>query len=438
METAASGSAVGYNTDIVLFCPSLSTKLNLEDEDFIDKTSKYDKKNINYSNVDGNPLNNSNLLEIFNSPNAGNYSVQKLTNKSFKIVSGSVPESSVIDKSQFEFRISNKIYNQSGVSLQKDNLYFFKSNYDFNKIKIITKKESANCYKIKINEVGYGQYNIVEILPDGRFILEGNLPDTNVVDINWELLSENDDKKEEGSDGSIKVNLRALVNLNHVGSQVDDIRNYAQIGDYILYDENQYKIKSFIGSHEFYVENFQGSVGSSGDITIYRRIIENCVGQLDYMGLVLETEINYETSLPVQNETQLSQAKQNYLILINSEYYSILDIDGTTISLEGPKPTVDWTTHGTNVNFTIYNFINKEIIIPDRNYPPVVGHTFTQMKRSNNEVITKNITTRSSMLAGKILNSINSGTQISEVAGQDENINFTIEYKDGKREEKNL
>ena len=44
----------------------------------------------------------------------------------------------------------------------------------------------------------------------------------------------------------------------------------------------------------------------------------------------------------------------------------------------------------------------------------------------------------SSLLAGRILNSINSGTQISEISGQDENINISIEYKNGDKEEKNI
>ena len=442
MEEVSSGSGVGYNQYIALFCPSISTKLNLENSLFANKTNKIEKLNIDQTNINGNPLENSNLLEIIGSPNAGNYTVQKVSNKLFKITSGSVPESSEspIDKSQFEFRISNKIYSQSGVSIEKDNEYIFTCNFNFSEITIKSKEEFENCYKIKINETGYNEFNIIKILPNNQLILEGPMPDFNISNLSWELLNENDSVLASGFDGVVRVNFRALVDLDHIGSPINNIRDYAKIGDYVYYDGNQYKIKSFIKNenHKFYIENFQGSIGSSEEIIIYRRIIENSVGQLDYIGLVLETSINYETSLPIQNETQLNQAKENYLILIDSEYYSILDIDGNNIYLNSPKLT-DWTTLGTDVEFTIYNFINQELTIEENVYPPMPGHTFDTVNRSDNEVITNNIQTRGSFMASRILNSDSSSIdQIFETSKQDEKINFTIEYDDGKREDKNI
>jgi hypothetical protein len=113
-------------------------------------------------------------------------------------------------------------------------------------------------------------------------------------------------------------------------------------------------------------------------------------------------------------------------------------VDGINLHLEGPRPTIDWTTYGTNVNYVMYNFTNKQITIPESSYPPIPSHTFKEIKRSNNEVISNVIVTGSSLLAGRILNSINSGTQISEISGQDENINISIEYKNGDKEEKNI
>ena len=67
------------------------------------------------------------------------------------------------------------------------------------------------------------------------------------------------------------------------------------------------------------------------------------------------------------------------------------------------------------------------------------GNTFDTVNRSDNEVITNNIQTRGSFMASRILNSDSSSIdQIFETSKQDEKINFTIEYDDGKREDKNI
>jgi len=354
-RTTGGGVGVGRNKSIKLYSPSLSSIDDMQNSNFRNKSSGFINNNINISTIENsNPLNNSNLLEIFNHYHAGLYSVSNVSKGSFEIVSGEVLEP--LDKSQFEYRISNKIYSQSGVEISEDGL----------------------------------------------------------VDINPASES----------------------------MPIDDIRNYAKIGDYLFYDSNQYKIKSFVNPYQFYIEDYQSPSVGGVDIIIYRRIVENCLGQLDYEGLILDTSpINYETYLPIQNgkngsliKTKSAEFKENYLISINSQYYSILDIDGTIISLAGPN--TDWTTTGSwptdSVEFSIYQFSPQELIISEQKYPPNPGHTFDQMNRSNNEVITNKIEMGNSMLA-KVLNS---GTQVLDSSEQQEKINFKIEYKDGRIEEK--
>jgi hypothetical protein len=350
-RTSGGGQGIGRNNYIYLYSPSLSSLNDLENSDFKNKSTKFDKNNINVGELNLSPLNNSNLLEILNHYHAGLYSVSNVSEGSFKIV-GEVLEP--LDKSQFEYRISNKIYSQSEVNISED----------------------------------------------------------------------------------------GLVDLNPGNSnlQIDDIRNYAKIGDYLFYDSNQYKIKKFIESepYKFYIDNYQSSNVGGIEITIYRRIVENCLGQLDYQGLTLDTSpINYETYLPIQNgkneqliKTRVGEFKENYLISINSQYYSILDIDGTIISLAGPNS--DWTIAGDSVEFSVYQFVPQELIISEQKYPPNPGHTFSQMNHSNNEVITNRIESGSSLIASVL----NSGTQYLENSEQQEKINFKIEYKDGTIEEK--
>jgi hypothetical protein len=49
-------------------------------------------------------------------------------------------------------------------------------------------------------------------------------------------------------------------------------------------------------NYKFYIDNYSsGDAGGMGAL-VYRRVIENCVGQFDYTGLVLETTTNYESS----------------------------------------------------------------------------------------------------------------------------------------------
>ena len=125
--------------------------------------------------------------------------------------------------------------------------------------------------------------------------------------------------------------------------------------------------------------------------------------------------------------TKSNNLKENYLILIDSDYYSILDIDETKIIIDGPNK--DWSTLGNPVDFTIYKFVKQPITIPETIEPPIPGHSFDQISRSDNEVIVSSTESFPSVLASKILNSINSGNEIVESTAQQESINFNIEYK---------
>ena len=459
-------TGAGYNLAIRLFAPNLSQESDLQNPDFAGKLSSFDKKNINTTNVSGNPLDNSNLLEILSpSANAGKYSASSVSKNYFEVFSqGLYSVSQPLDKSQFEFRISNKIYSQSSVGVtQKDLFIFSDSNFNFNEIKIISQKDiddeiaTGTAFRIRIiGDVDVFDYTILEILPDSRMILSA--PDDssefylNKTNLNWELVG----TEGSGESGFVEITRRGLVDLG--SPTIDDIRKLAKIGDYILYNENQYKLKSFINSenYKFFIENYnEGDVGGV-DIIIYRRIVENCVGQLDYSGLELITSVDYESELLVQNGTNSSglltkesRLKENFLILINSDYYSILDIDSNKITLDGPNN--DWTTLGTSVDFVIYRFINQPLSIPFSNNPLVPDHSFDQVVRSNNEVIEKEISElsipylrntnielpvqketdmkNSSRIANRILNSINSGNEVTDSSSQQESINFNIDYK---------
>jgi hypothetical protein len=101
-------------------------------------------------------------------------------------------------------------------------------------------------------------------------------------------------------------------------------------------------------------------------------------------------------------------------------------------------PNKDWTTLGTAVDFTIYRFINLPVNI----YSNDSEYSFGEILRKNNNIIEKTTIFDDefpiSMIAGDILNKLNSSSEIIESSAQTEKIKINIEYKDGNIEEKEI
>ena len=446
-------TGTGYNNKILLYCPSSSTTAELENYDFKDKVGSFIQRNINETDLSGTPSDNSNILEILSpSANQGTYSVSNVQKDMVEITVGTVSEP--IDTSQFEFRISNKIFEESSVDITQDDQYIFSCGTDLSPFGIVSQKDiddgvaTGPVWEVNLEWTPTVQtYTILEILPDGTLLLSGSAPISSTVDV-WQLIEQPTAAviAEGTTDGSVATDYKAIVDFDPSGtSTVTDIRNHIKIGDYLSYGSYDYKIKSFLKNetHKFYIETPASSPGypfglGGVAVKIYRRIIENAVGRLGYDGLRLETAVNYESSLPIQNGTNAiaiktleSEFKENYLILIGSDYYSITDIDGTTITLNGPNDKI-WQTTGTSVDFTIYQFINQPLSIQENPYPVNPGHDFEEVVRSDNEVITNSIESSVSFLAAKALNNAN---ELSDSTTQNEGVNFKIEYQDGTSEE---
>lgn len=420
-------SGSGYNKSIFLYAPNFTSKLDLENQNFVNKTNKPYKLNISTSNVTNDPYESSNLLEILSpSNNSGVYSVVDYGKGYFEINPENFTNiNEPLDKSQFEFRISNKIY-ESTLDIEQKDFYTFTSKYDFSKIKIKNKKEYQNPDKLRITASGVTlEYDILEILPDNKLIIDG--PDDSLnfnIGNNWEI--ENESGLINGSDGVFSIKRRGCININF-----DKIK----VGDYVLHNNNQYRINS-IKNDKVYIENYQEGNEGGANVSFYRRIVENCVGQLDYFGLVLETSINYENEFKIQNgknnlsiATKPTNFKENYLIFIDSNYYSILEIDENLIYLGGPNK--DWTTLGTELDFTIYKFTNLPLNIESKDFPS--GYSFDEVLRKDNDIIYSSST---SMITTELLNK--SDSNIVDTTNQQESININIEYKNGDKEEKQL
>lgn len=437
MEEVVDSTGIGKNSSIYLFAPNLSTKEDLRNQNFKNKTNKFNVKNINLNDTSGDPLQNSNILEILSpSINSGKFSIVSVNNNHLEVKSNNLY--AVIEplyRSQFEFRVSNKIYSQSSVFISQEDDYIF-TDRSYNLESVVIEKG----FKIKFDQNDYLVYEILNILPDNKIVFDGPLNSSefngSLNNFSWKIYNNNQVTVASGDSGEIFIKKKALVDLEY-NSNISNVRDLIKINDYILINETQYKIKSFVKNEnfKFYIEDYElGDMGGL-DIIIYRRVIENCVGQFDYKGMTLETSENYESQLGIQNGqnyngiiTKSNNLKENYLLLIGSEYYSILDINNEEITLDGPNK--DWTTLGTDVDFKIYKFEKQQFEIPETLNPPIPGHNFDEISRSNNEIITSSTENINAFLFSKILNSTNSGSDFVELAGQKESINFEIEYKE--------
>jgi hypothetical protein len=209
----------------------------------------------------------------------------------------------------------------------------------------------------------------------------------------------------------------------------------------------------------FYIDGYTNGSVAGVSVTVYRRLADNGIGQFEYRGLQLDTGItDYEATLPVSNGVNLvsgplingivnNDLKENYLILIGTEYFAISEIDGAIITLNGPPN--DWgVAVGTAITFDIYQYDKEGVVIPEREDPEIPGHTFEYVDRGGLPIIEYDIdstvvSTAVSMamygapMTMRILNAANtSGTDnVLDVLGQQESVSYKIDYDDGRTEE---
>jgi hypothetical protein len=177
---------------------------------------------------------------------------------------------------------------------------------------------------------------------------------------------------------------------------ITDVRNLLKIGDYIRIGvdpfTNQHKIVGFVEgeTHKFYIEYTGAPLGDS--IDIYRRLTDNQIGYMDYNGIKLVLAGDYEASLGIingasapnypfpkgflnegsgnLNDTDNDHFKENFMININAQYFTIEDINGnypagfTTFILNGIKQT--YPTTGATETVSIYRYTKKPFSVPEQ------------------------------------------------------------------------
>lgn len=400
--TVASGTATGFNNDIVLFSPGV----------------RFDTLNIL----------SSNLLEILSGTNAGTYQVDEteVGMGVIPIIQGS-PSSipSPLDTSAFTFRLSSRLWNDAAASIAQADLFTFSDdNVNFTLYTILTETNSVTPWKITINSGIYaGSYNIYDVQPNNTLILSGWAGVVDVTGLNYSLVKNDNTVVLSSSSGDMTVTRRGKVTTQ-------ELESWGVVeGDYILYSGTQYQIVGFADSSKTQPYILGYTSGSAGAVTIsvYRRLLDNRVGYVDVQGMYIITTPDYESVLQVQNGSnppatpvEISSFMENYLVQIGSQYYAIIGWDADTITLSGPKTT--WGLSGTMVSFSLINFIVTSPVITD------AGIEFPEgVDRRGNEPIT----TTTSMV-GMPLDALNKPDGIVESINLEESIGITITNRKGR------
>jgi len=398
------------------------------------------------------------FLEILGAhPHAGEYSIKNVKLHHADII-GSVSEP--INQTSFNFRLSNEKLKKVSASVTRDNIAKL-SDEEVNFGLLGTKSQwdidnggySGGPWKIDFISPITGTYDILDVLPDGSVSLydpSNTLPTSNMSDLEYELLDNAATPSVQASSttGKLTIHKRGRVEIANpilvrgASSTVGDIRNLMEPGYYALIGtpiDQQYKVSGFVESEtdQFYIDAYDGPTSGGITVTVYQRVVDNQIGYLHYKGLTLLTVANHETGLPIVNgqnppatPLENDRFKENYLVVIDTDYFAIEDIDGTTITLSGPQKY--WTVAGTAVTYSILHFEKLGATIPERESPYTPGHTFEFIDRRGNDVIEVVTETGMSMMAmASTLNAANNDQFVDNI-GQKESITFSINWKEEK------
>jgi hypothetical protein len=400
--TAASGTATGFNNEVVLYSPGVR---------------------FDYLNVLTN-----NLLEILSGTNIGEYTLNVTDIGSSVIaINQSSPDSIPfpLDTAAFTFRLSNKLWTDAAASIEQADLFTFSDdNINFTLTTILTEVNSVTPWKITINSGIYaGSYNIYDVLPNNTLVLSGWSGIVNASGLSYSLTRNDNTVVFSSYTGKMTVTRRGKITT-------EELESWGIIeGDWILYSGTQYQIVGFADSNKTqpYIFGYTSGNAAGITITIYRRLLDNTIGYVDVRGMYIITTPDYEALLQVQDGSnppatpvEISSFMGNYLVQIGSQYYAITGWDGQTITIEGPKTT--WGLIGTSVSFSLINYIvTSPIIAYD-------GAEFSEgVDRRGNEAI--NITTS---MVGMPLDALNNPDGIIESVKAEEAIGFTITNRKGK------
>lgn len=444
-------AAIAYNEKIVIYSP-----------------------NVFFNQLPLDKENTWTYLEVLSpSVNAGVYTVSNASKNYIEIFDGD-PISEPINQSAFTFRLSNIRASKSNANITQDDVHkLTDANIDFYKLDIKTQWDIENtsytggAWTVTIPAYS-STYEIKNVLSDGTLILDdvGNtLPVLTTIDVNYTIKNDLAIVQSSSSTGRLKTERRGRVNLgssfNVRGNTetLEDIRTFFDSyhdhgkNHYVLYDSNQYLFSGFVAGSisEFYISGYADGNVVGVPITILQRLCNSEKGYFHYSGLKLVTNTNQETGLNIRNganspamfttidssgENYILQLendtfKENFLIVIGTDYYAISEIDGNIMWVIGTNR--DWKISGTPITYDILKSAKLGADIAERTYPKTPAGSFDLIDRRGNDVIgyTEQL---SSMMLSAAFNAANNNEQL-DVSSQKENVGYTIKMRDGSQTE---
>lgn len=432
----SSWSGTIKNSKVCLYPSASSSESDINNMAFKGATQGFDAYNINTLESANDPFQSGNLLELLGS-STKYYTLSSISPSSAEI-KGEV-DSGLIGP-LVEYRVSNKISDIEVDISQKNRIVFSDDDADFYLSGMTTQRDidcgvsTGPSWSIKFENK---QYPIIELLPDGTLLLGD--PSAISALSGWELWG-NGEKKSQGYSGSKTTHSLGFVSASTPGST--PVASGLRVGDYVCLgwpsSVRFYRVRSIDQDLSgFYIEGYdEGDVGGI-DAKTYRRILQSKVGQIAYEGIELKTELNLESLLPISNGKNSDPnninslfLRENYLIFIGSDYYTISHIDGLNLVLFGRLGS--YGKSGEEVDFTVYRFSKQGLSLRERSEPPVPGFNFDFVDRSGKALIKSTQADVDANAVSAVLNSTRSG-QPFDFASQEEQIEFSVEYKDGER-----
>lgn len=426
------------NERVCLYPSTTASSSDLNNPALRGLTQGFGAKNVDTSSPNANPFESGNLLEVLGA-STKNHTILRMDNHYAEIY-GEV-DSSVVGP-LFEYRVSNKVAEFTANITQNKRILFSADDGDFHKLGMATQRDidegraAGSPWILRFEGM---KYKIIELLPDGTLLLEELSAVTNAA--GWEVLNGAEEIISSPAGGHKTVQDLGLI--MNASSPSEEMRSKVRAGDFVCMgwpaSPSYYRVKSFKnGEEKFYIEGYSdGNLGGE-QIKVYRRVIESKVGQIGYEGIVLEAGQNLEALLPIsngQNSDPMSVAvrylRENYLLFVGSEYYTIVGADESSLVLSGKLNS--YTKSGQDIDFSVYRFSKNNLSIRQRLNPPVPPFDFDFVDRSGKSLISNSTGDGGLSLLSYALNSANSGQPL-DMAKQEESIEFEIEYRDGEKE----
>lgn len=387
---------------------------------------------------------NNHVIKILPpSVNYGDYTIDQIQGSVARVTSSVVEP---LDKSAFTFNLFNITYKTTTASISQDNLIRLSDEHiDFAEIGVKTTWDKENTvgyfgdyWRIKFPDYSDSFYEILNI-DNGVLIIKGDasLPTSDISEVSYVLYDDEDNQIEVSETGNFKIKKRGRVNLNDTA--IIDIFDFVKPGYLLNYDELDYNI-SEIKNNELFIDDYDDGDAFGVSVQTRKILIKEGIGYFGYRGLALTTEndheaefgiLNGDNSVPINDWTDDSNFKENYLFKVGEEFYKIISINKEKIVLEGREQ--DWMTEkagGTNVPYSLVHFPKKQV--------NVGFYVFDQLDRSGKDPVIREVYSDIDKNTAIVALSSPKGSGVQENVSQEEGVQIEIEMKDGEKFEGEL